>query len=199
MRLRSDRQARAVMTTPSGRLTGRRHGRRPALADSSSPRLPGVRLAARYSSPPSAFCRSISAVVLALPARIASANCCTISSIERMLSSLPGIGRSTSSGSQSVSISATVVMPSLRASRIAFFSFCGIDDHQALGQAVHRAHAVEVAVHLAVLAVSAPTASSSSRSPSSSPARKRFELLQAGRAGCESCGSWSACRPASGR
>ena len=42
-----------------------------------------------------------------------------------MLSSLPGIGRSTSSGSQSVSINATVVMPSLRASPMAFFSFRG--------------------------------------------------------------------------
>ena len=62
---------------------------------------------------------------------------CTINSIERMLSSLPGIGRSTSSGSQSVSIRATVVMPSLRASRIAFFSFRGSIDHQALGQPVH--------------------------------------------------------------
>ena len=78
---------------------------------------------------------------------------CTISSIERMLSSLPGIGRSTSSGSQSVSIRATVVMPSLRASRTAFFSFRGSIDHQALGQAVHRADAVEVAIHLAVFAV----------------------------------------------
>ena len=38
---------------------------------------------------------------------------------------IAGIGRSTRSGSQSVSIRATVVMPSLRASLIAFFSFFG--------------------------------------------------------------------------
>ena len=44
---------------------------------------------------------------------IASDSIFTISSIDRMLSSLPGIGRSTRSGSQSVSISATVAMPSL--------------------------------------------------------------------------------------
>ena len=86
----------------------------------------------------------------------------TISSIERMLSSLPGIGRSTTSGSQSVSISATVAMPSLRASLTAFFSFFGSIDHQALGQAVHRADAVQVADTSCGTRGSAPTASSSS-------------------------------------
>ena len=48
-----------------------------------------------------------------------------ISSIERMLSSLPGIGRSIWSGSQSVSIRAMVVIPRFRASRTAFFSLRG--------------------------------------------------------------------------
>ncbi len=86
-----------------------------------------------------------------------------ISSIERMLSSLPGIGRSTLSGSQSVSISATVVMPSFLGLANGVLFFLGIDHHQALRQPVHGAHAVEVAIHLAILAIAAPTASSSSK------------------------------------
>ena len=69
-----------------------------------------------------------------------------------MLSSLPGIGRSTRSGSQSVSISATVVMPSLRASLTAFFSFFGSMITRHSGSRFIVRMPLQVAVHLAILA-----------------------------------------------
>src|SRR4029079_18994082 len=67
----------------------------------------------------------LSTAALFLPVAIASHSILTTSSIDRMLSSLPGIGKSTTSGSQSVSINATVAIPSFWASLTAFFSFFG--------------------------------------------------------------------------
>ena len=63
-----------------------------------------------------------SAGAAALPSMIASVSRLSTSSIDRMLSSLPGIGRSIMSGSQSVSSSATTLMPSFRASATAICS-----------------------------------------------------------------------------
>ncbi len=57
-----------------------------------------------------------------------------INSIERMLSSLPGIGKSTVSGSLSVSISATVVMPMRWASLTAICSRFGSTTTMASGR-----------------------------------------------------------------
>ena len=137
-----------------------------AAANRARPAAASLRLADRLGVAairPSA--RSLSLVVPALPSSTASASCCTISSIERMLSSLPGIGRSTTSGSQSVSISATVVMPSFWASLDGVVFLLRIDDDQALRQPVHRAHAVAGCGTSCDIRASAPTASSSSTCP----------------------------------
>ena len=84
---------------------------------------------------------------------IASASIFTISSIDRMLSSLPGIGRSTRSGSQSVSISATVATPSFWASLTAFFSFFGSTMTRHSGSRFIVRMPLQVAEHLAIFAV----------------------------------------------
>ncbi len=64
---------------------------------------------------------------------IASHSRLMTSSIDRMLSSLPGIGRSIKSGSQSVSSRATTLMPSFRASATAMCSRRGSTTKRASG------------------------------------------------------------------
>ena len=83
---------------------------------------------------------------------IASVSRLMTSSIDRMLSSLPGIGRSIRSGSQSVSSSATTLMPSFRASATAMCSRRGSIDQQGLGKPVHVPDAAQVALDLPPLA-----------------------------------------------
>ena len=64
---------------------------------------------------------------------MASVSRAMTSSIERMLSSLPGIGRSIMSGSQSVSSRATTLMPSFLASATAMCSRRGSITKRASG------------------------------------------------------------------
>ena len=143
----SRRLAAAVRREPSLGQTGTS-----ATTDFAEAIRPRPRPPAAATVAPSA-CSCFIAPAATLPAKIASANRVMISSIERMLSSLPGMGRSISSGSQSVSIRRHGGDAQLLGLADRVFLLPRIDDHQALGQPVHRPHAVEVAVHLPVLAV----------------------------------------------
>ena len=127
--------------------------RLPAIDDSVFPTKPQAASTRDPAIAAPSACSCFKPPAAALPATIASANKVTINSIERMLSSLPGIGRSTSSGSQSVSIKRQGGDAQLAglANRVLFLA--RIDNQQALGQAVHGADTVEVAIHLAVFAV----------------------------------------------
>ena len=74
------------------------------------------------------------------------------SSAERIASSLPGIGKSTSSGSQLVSSTAITGMPSLRASSTAMCSFLVSTTQIAAGTFVHVPQTTEGAGQLDLLA-----------------------------------------------
>jgi hypothetical protein len=112
-------------------------------------------IAAWAAAPRSACCSSspsFDTVRPCLPSVTAAHNSRMIASIDRIESSLPGIGISTMSGSPSVSIRQTVGMPSDRASRRALCFAADVDDDHRAGQLVHVANAFEVAGNLPLLA-----------------------------------------------
>ena len=96
-------------------LGGRRSSAPPRSAAGSARRRGAVAVAVRRRSP--------SAVTLLWPAAMPSAIARTIRLHERIASSLPGMMKSASSGSQFVSTSAMIGTPSRRASRTASCSF----------------------------------------------------------------------------
>ena len=118
------------------RRRSRRHRPRPRRAPQARPRR--SRRAARSPTRPAARrrrrCRQSPHPARAIsPSATASAMTRVSRATERMASSLPGIGKSTSSGSQLVSRIATIGMLSLRASATAMCSFLVSTIHTALG------------------------------------------------------------------
>ena len=138
----------------AARLLGRR---RPARRPSSAPaaRAPTRAAARRRRRCPARACsspprpRPERAI---RPSATAAATTRVSSSAERIASSLPGIGKSTSSGSQLVSSTAITGMPSLRASSTAMCSFLVSTIQTAAGSFVHVPQATEGLGELDLLA-----------------------------------------------
>ena len=136
-----------------------------AWRPSAGPGASAWRPRPRPASPPSAAACEVVAAS-ALPSRIASASRAATSSIARIESSLPGIGRSTTIG-----IAVGVDQGDGRDAHLAglvdrVLLLLGIEHDEALRQPGERADAAEVAEHLAVLA-----------------AQRRLHLLGVGREG----------------
>ena len=112
---------------PRGRRRRRRRGARSALGCPRAARAPTRPAARRRRRRPARASSSRAAVDrperAIRPSATASATTRVSSAAERIASSLPGIGKSTSSGSQLVSSTAITGMPSLRASSTAMCSF----------------------------------------------------------------------------